>query len=231
MCQGKRLVWTLNYPTSLLPPSTSQASPPQVPSSQCLKNIFWSVWKVFLFFWSCPIFLSWDQQHPCTKPLPRTLILTLHAETSFGQRMSLSSGFANSSNFPSQHSSLLTAQGPEDRGYPFKISKEQRPPSGICSLSFLRLCCYSKAKPLEHLSTGAPVRIAFQTAPRAETTDAGGQPGTKGPAAARFPGGPDPGLQGRESKWALHCVTKTPTLPKCFNDEISTKLRTSLNWT
>lgn len=40
------------------------------------------------------------------------------------------------------------------------------------------------------------MRIAFQTAPRAETTDADGQPGTQGPAAARFPDGPDPGLQG-----------------------------------
>lgn len=40
------------------------------------------------------------------------------------------------------------------------------------------------------------MRIAFQTAPRVETTDADGQPGTQGPAAARFPDGPDPGLQG-----------------------------------
>lgn len=231
MHQGKQLAWTLNYPTSLLPPSTSQASPPRVPPSQCLKNIFPSVWKVFLFLLELPslsVLGPAAPMHQTTSqnPDPGTVSRNVLWAKGVSQLR-----LGDSSSFPSQYSSLLIAQGPEDRGDPCKISKEQKPLRGIYNLSFLRLCCCSKAKPLEHLSTGALVRTELQTPPWAETTDTGGRPGTRGPAAARFPGGPDPGLQGWESKWAPHCVTKMPTLPKCFSDEISTKLRTSLNWT
>lgn len=66
--------------------------------------------------------------------------------------------------------------------------------------SFLSKGCL-KAKPLENLSIGAMVYIEFQTAPWSEITNVSGRPHTQGPAASRFPGNPDPGLQGQENKF------------------------------
>lgn len=55
---------------------------------------------------------------------------------------------------------------------------------------------FAKVEPLENLSTGATVRTELPTASWSAMRNACGQPHTQGPAASRFPGNPDPGLQG-----------------------------------
>lgn len=126
MHQGKQLGLNLELP--YLPsaaPSTSQASPPRVPPSQCLKNIFPSVWKVFLSFGAAQSFCPGTS----STHAPKT---TSQEPGSWHriQKRPLGKGCLPAQGLETAPASpvlsLLIAQGPEDRGDPCKISKEQK---------------------------------------------------------------------------------------------------------
>lgn len=57
-----------------------------------------------------------------------------------------------------------------------------------------------KGGPLGTVSTGARVRTDSRTAPWSGTAGVSGRPRRRAPAASRFPGNPDPGLQGQEDR-------------------------------